>query len=310
MKKLFFLLIFGCCFTIILFAQDTPTVNDSFFKEDSINSDISVKFRKKADEVISSIFKPVPTLNNADSIIKAFDNLPSFGIYKNNYVVTGTSIHQKPDRYNSDAKFQISISQHLTNSVLPLKTYLFLTYTQLAFWDIYKESFPFGDINYNPTIGLGKVLVHDNRFLGTMEFHLEHESNGRDGDDSRSWNKISFSSLFVLDNHWSTQAKLWVPIVDKETNRDIVNYKGWGHLAVEYKNKKKYNVGLLLTKRAGNFFDYNIVANFSYRLFERENQYLFLEYYNGYGENMLFYNQYRHMIRAGFIIQPTFLQSN
>lgn len=305
MKKLFFLLItVGCVLNI--FAQDAEQ-SVSVPKQGRDTTSVVDVVRAKAQDVMATVFRPEPTLNNADSIIKLYDDLPSFGIYKNNYVVTGTAIGPKPTRENSDAKFQISVSQRLTNSVLPLKTYLFLTYTQLAYWDIYKESFPFGDINYNPTIGFGKALAYKNRFLGVISFQLEHESNGRDNEESRSWNKISFNSLFIMNQHWTFQTKAWIPLIDGQNNRDIVSYKGWGHMALEYNNKKKYNVGLLLTKRAGAFFDSNIVVNFSYRLSKNENQYLFMEYYNGYGENLLFYNHYRHRLRIGFVIQPTFL---
>lgn len=264
---------------------------------------VSLLAKQRAEAILGAVFRPDSTLNNADSIIEVFDKRPSFGIYKNNYIVTGTTIGHPPNENNSDAKFQISVMQRLTNSTLPLKTYLFLTYTQLAFWDIYKESFPFADINFNPTIGVGKALVHKNRFLGTISMQLEHESNGKGGDDSRSWNKVSFNGIVLLNRHWSVQSKIWIPIVDGGSNKDIVSYKGFSHWAVDYRNKK-WNIGALMTKRAGKFFDYNVSLNASYKLFKNENQHLFVEYYNGYGENQLFYKQFRQRLRIGFVIMP------
>ncbi|MFR9166765.1 MAG: phospholipase A [Dysgonomonas sp.] len=268
---------------------------------------VNIVLKNKTDLIIESVFKPTPELNNADSIRQAFDDLPSFGIYKNNYIVTGTAVGVKPTEDNSDAKFQISFMQRVTNSVLPFNTYLFITYTQLAYWDIYKESFPFGDINFNPTLGIGKVLSHNNRFLGTVFFQLEHESNGKDKEDSRSWNKISLGTILTLNRHWNVQGKLWIPLVDGENNKNIASYKGWGHFGVDY-NNRRLNLGLLLTKRAGKFFDHNVTINFSYRIFKKENQHLFVEYYNGYGENLLFFNKYHHRIRIGFVIQPSLLR--
>lgn len=279
------------------------------YKNDSISPD-SLKInslKRHADALIESVFKSDETLSNADSITREFDKLPSFGIYKNNYVVTGTTLKGKPGENNSDAKFQISIMQRMTNSVLPFKTYLFLTYSQLAFWDIYKDSFPFSDINFNPTIGIGRVLNHKNRFLGTMMFQIEHESNGKDDVLSRSWNKISFGSVLLLDKHWTVQTKMWIPIIDGTMNKDIVSYKGWGHIGVDYKNRR-LNVGILATKRAGKFFDYNITANLSYKAFPNGNQHLFIEYFHGYGENLLMYNEYRHRVRIGFVIMPGFFR--
>ncbi|MFV0468147.1 MAG: phospholipase A [Dysgonomonas sp.] len=263
-------------------------------------------FRRRADEVMSTVFHDDSTLRK-DVVLKEFDDSPSFGIYKNNYIIAGTTLTGRMGRFNSDAKIQFSISQRLTNSVLPFRTYLFLTYSQLAFWDIFRESFPFGDINFNPTIGLGKALIYKNRFLGITAFQVEHESNGKDEDYSRSWNKISLMSLFKINKSVTLQMKIWLPLVDGQNNRDIAEYKGWGHMALDYNYKSKFNVGLVVTKRNTPNLSANIVANMSYRLFKNDNQYIFLEYYNGYGESLIDYNQYHHRLRIGIVIKPNFL---
>lgn len=257
------------------------------------------------DRVVSRVFKPDDKLK-ADSIIKVFDDSPSFGIYKDNYIVVGSDLLRHPDSDNSDAKFQISVMQRLTNSVLPMKTYLFLTYTQVAFWDVFQESFPFRDINFNPTVGLGKPLVKNNRYLGDISIQLEHESNGKDGTDSRSWNKISFSGLFNINSHWTYFTKLWIPFVDGENNPDLVNYKGYGTLALNYNQRNKYSLSFIATPRSGGFGNMNMTFNASYRLFKDENQYLFFEFYNGYGEGLLDYKEFHQRFRLGFVIKPTF----
>ena len=94
---------------------------------------------------------------NADSIRRDFDNRPFFGLYKDTYFTLGTALNTKPTQYNSDVKFQVSISQRLTRSVLPWHSYLFLFYTQKAMWNIFEESLPFHDLNFNPGIGLSKL---------------------------------------------------------------------------------------------------------------------------------------------------------
>lgn len=98
-------------------------------------------------------------LPDSDSVRREIDREPPFGIYKDNYFVTGSSFsHGGPNKYNSDAKFQISLRYRLIQGVLPYNTYLFLTYTQKSFWEIYRKSKPFSDNNYNPTLGLGNLL--------------------------------------------------------------------------------------------------------------------------------------------------------
>lgn len=296
MRKYTILFFFILVNTLVVIAQDGIPVHRDSLKENT--------FASRTDEVLTRVFRSDPEFV-ADSLIKVFDDTPSFGIYKDNYIVLGTDLFRNPDKNNSDAKFQISVVQRLTNSVLPFKTYLFLTYTQVAIWDVFQESFPFRDINFNPTIGLGKPLVYKNRYIGEISVQLEHESNGKDGDASRSWNKLSFSGQFKINKHWSYFGKVWIPFVDGENNSDIVRYNGWATSAISYNQKDKFNVSLVIGKRP-NIFDANITLNVSYRLFKDDNQYLFFQMYNGYGENMLDYKQYRQRFRLGFVIRPNF----
>lgn len=84
---------------------------------------------------------------NEQQVLDLLDRQPSFGMYKDNYFTTGIPINKKIDQYSADAKFQISIRQRLTKTVLPFNSLLMLTYTQKSFWDIYQDSYPFADNN-------------------------------------------------------------------------------------------------------------------------------------------------------------------
>ncbi|MDE6527352.1 MAG: phospholipase A, partial [Muribaculaceae bacterium] len=48
----------------------------------------------------------------------------------------------------------------------------------------------------------------------------------------------------------------------------------------------------------------NTIVDLSYRIFKRDNQYLFLQFYNGYGEGLLEYNKFHSQIRVGLLIKP------
>lgn len=103
-------------------------------------------------------------------VYSRLESVPPFGIYKDNYFVTGSSFSGgKLTKNNSDAKFQISIRHRLIKGVLPFHTYLFLTYTQKSFWDIYKKSKPFAESNYNPTLGLGHSDYPPGQARGTRD---------------------------------------------------------------------------------------------------------------------------------------------
>jgi len=242
---------------------------------------------------------------NNDSVRREFDKGPYFGLYKDNYFVFGPPIGRKPTTDNTDVKFQISISQRLTKSVLPWRTYLYLFYTQKVFWNVLQESLPMTDLNFNPGIGLTKPLFYRNRYIGKLSLVLEHESNGRDGDESRSWNRITFGGNIVVDPNLMVHGKVWIPIIDGENNRDILKYCGIFQSGVTVmSDNRRIGGSVILVKRSGWKLNFNTIVELKFRLFPRDNQYLFLQYYNGYGEGLLNYKQFHSQLRVGICIAP------
>ena len=161
---------------------------------------------------------------DADSVRHAFDSQPYFGIYKDNYFIFGPSVGKKATKENTNVKFQVSVAQKLTKSTLPWGTYLYLFYTQKVFWNVLENSMPMTDLNFNPGLGLSKPLFSGNRYIGKLTFIIEHESNGRDGDESRSWNKVSLAANIMIDPNLMVHGKAWIPIVDGMNNKDILKY--------------------------------------------------------------------------------------
>ncbi|MBQ0114269.1 MAG: phospholipase A [Bacteroidales bacterium] len=242
---------------------------------------------------------------NTDSIRDAFDNGPYFGLYKDNYFTVGTTIGSKPSKTNSDVKFQVSIAQRITKSTLPFHTYAFLFYSQKTMWNVFENSMPMRDMNFNPGLGLSKLLISKGRIVGKATLLVEHESNGRDSIQSRSWNKVSLSAAMFIDPHLMVHAKYWIPIVDGENNRDILKYSGIfqaGFQAISTNRRWVFDVTYI--KRKGWNLSGNTIVNLGFRLFKRHNQFLMLHYYNGYGECMLDYNQYHSRLRIGLLIRP------
>lgn len=242
---------------------------------------------------------------DSDSLRREFDNGPYFGLYKDNYFIFGTAVGPKPTDQNSNVKFQISVSQRLTKSTLPWGTYLYLFYTQKCFWNVLEKSMPMTDLNFNPGVGLAKPLFVKDRFIGKIMLVLEHESNGRDGDESRSWNRITFGSNIMIDPNFMVHGKVWIPIIDGQNNKDILDYCGIYQIGTSVTSpNKKFGASVILTKRRGWNLSYNTVLEFSYRFNNNQNQYLFMQYYNGYGEGLLEYKQFHSELRVGFVIKP------
>lgn len=253
----------------------------------------------------SQIVTPKEGIINTDSVRRDFDNAPYFGLYKDNYFVFGTTVGQKPTKENTNIKFQISIAQRLTKSTLPLHSYLFLFYSQKCFWNVLENSMPMTDLNFNPGIGLAKPLFVKNRFIGKMIMLLEHESNGRDGIESRSWNKISFGANIMIDPTFIVHGKFWIPIIDGQNNRDILDYCGIYQMGSSFStSNRRFGASVILTKRRGWKLNYNTIIELNYRLFKRDNQFLFLQYYNGYGEGLLAYKEFHSTVRVGIVIKP------
>lgn len=258
-----------------------------------------------APEVYAQIAGPDSLKLNADSVLRDFDKQPSFGIYKDNYFTFGIPVGHTPNRHNSNVKFQVSVSQRLTKSVLPWHTYLFLFYTQKVFWNVLENSMPMTDLNFNPGIGLVKPLIVKNRFIGKAFLLAEHESNGKDGVLSRSWNKISIGGDIMIDPNFIVHGKFWIPIVDGGENRDILDYAGIYQVGMQwFTTSRRFGAAVTLVKRRGWSLNYNTILEFSYRIFRGENQYLFAQYYNGYGEGLLEYKRFHSMFRVGIVIKP------
>ncbi|MBO5747941.1 MAG: phospholipase A [Muribaculaceae bacterium] len=243
----------------------------------------------------------------ADSLRKEFDSGPYFTLYKDNYFLVGSELGQTPTGKNSDVKFQISISQRLTKSTLPWGTYLFVAYTQKCFWNVFEKSLPMRDLNFNPAIGISKPLFSKDRYVGKLTLLVEHESNGKDSIQSRSWNKVSLAANVVIDEWLMVHGKVWIPIIDSGNNRDILRYSGifQGGVAITTPNKR-FGWNVMLTKRQGWNLNFNTLVEFNWKLSKNQNQYLFLQYYNGYGESMLDYNRFHNRLRVGFVIKPKF----
>lgn len=241
-----------------------------------------------------------------EDIKRALDAMPSFGVFRDVYFVTGIPLDEKITRESADAMFQVSIRQRLTKSYLPFNTFLYATYTQKALWDIYSESSPFHDINFNPGIGLGRYIIYHNKLAGAVFMQIEHESNGKDQEESRSWNYVSFSGKYFLNPRFNAALKFWIPYVDGQNNRDLLDYKGLGSLAFNFlTSSNKWWISGELNPRKG-FGNINTTVTAAFRVSKSGNQYLYARFYNGKGESLLDYSEYSMNIRLGVCIKPDF----
>jgi len=293
MPKFKLLIVLVTCNLMSLHAQEPETP----MKKGAIIDSIRTMIIERIDELRPNY--------NADSVRHELENGPYFTLFKDNYFIGGVPVGDKIMASNSNVKFQLSIMQKLTRSNLPFDTYLFIQFSQKTIWNVLQKSMPMRDLNFNPGIGLGHIIVYKNKYMGRAFLMIEHESNGKDGPTSRSWNKISLGANLILTDNISAQIKTWIPIIDSDNNRDILRYNGIGHFGMNYRtDDKRFIFGLLSTWRTKSF-SFNTQWDFSFKMNNNENQYLFIQYYNGYGENLLDYNHFKSILRVGFVIKPS-----
>ncbi len=233
--------------------------------------------------------------------------LPAFTMYRDNYITTGTSLDKNIfSPKTSDVKFQIGFKQRLTNVPLPWGIFPILSYRQKSFWSVYRESAPFRETNYNPSIGFVKLFVNENGLTDGFLFALEHESNGRDELSSRSWNFFSLTYLKPIGKKWQLETKLWLPVGGQFGNEDIESYRGYGSFKVSYRPFMNTFVDLHLQPAFSDRLTGFVKLGLSFRLVKTRNQYLYLEYFGGYAEDLINYNQFNSNLRIGIVFKDLF----
>ena len=242
----------------------------------------------------------------ADSVIHDFDSQPSFGLYQDNYITIGTDYREPFGKHDSDTKFLLSIRQRFTKSVLPFNSHLFLSYTQKAVINVLEASCPLQALDMNLGIGLSKPLFGNNRLLGKMTLLLEHESNGRKAEASRTWDKITYSTSIYVKPNYMVYGKVWIPIFEGRHNKDICKYSGIFQTGMQYISQNgRWVMDATFVKRQGWDFNFNTIVNVSFKLSKKHDNYLLLHFYDGYGENMLDYNKYHCRLHMGFSTRPS-----
>ncbi|RKN78684.1 phospholipase A [Ulvibacterium marinum] len=234
--------------------------------------------------------------------------IPSFTIYGDNYFLTGSTLGESPASDNSDAKFQIGFKQRLTNKKFLWGSYLFFTYRQKVFWDIYKESYPFRETNYNPSLALFKPFFKDSKFHSFLQVQFEHESNGRDGANSRSWNFFSATYNTYISDNLSGSLKIWIPLKPPVENKNITEFRGYQQLDLAYRLNKNIIFDTEIRKAPSFDWKGSLVVGASYRISQRSNQFIYLQYYMGYSEELITFDESTYRLRIGIAFKDLFMK--
>ena len=233
-----------------------------------------------------------------------------------------------------NAKFQISVDFEIFcksgmtagSPMLEKLQQFHLGFSQTSIWDLSELSSPFRDSSYRPRLfyRFRDERTSGDRWLSEFDAGFAHESNGKAGLDSRSINmlfvrpKYSFGLGSGGTRRLNIQPMIYAYTEVSNNNRDIADYRGHVDLHVEYlwgpvdstshtRKEDPWIVWLDARKGTrGNLGSVDLVLAAPYRsvpLLKSLRGWLMLEYFAGYGENLLEYNvKHDSQLRAGFCV--------
>jgi phospholipase A1 len=231
--------------------------------------------------------------------------------HKQNYVlpiITSSGVNKEAyrtlDGYeenleDNEAKFQLSLKVPLnTGDLLVEGDGLYMGFTLQAWWQIYASgiSKPFRETNYQPEL-FYLAPTSWQPFGGNTAIMLgiEHQSNGRGQNLSRSWNRV-YANFIFEKNNFALSLRPWYRLSEDEKdfefdpngddNPDIDDYMGDFELGMVY----KYNSIEFAFLGRQNFSTSRGAAelSFTFPLFGKLRGYATA--FNGYGESLIDYN--------------------
>lgn len=211
---------------------------------------------------------------------------------------------------NLEAKFQLSFKTPLWTKIYRDNGYLFFAFTQQAYWQAYNSevSAPFRETNYEPELVL--MLPHYKHYEAAasriISLSLSHQSNGRAGVQSRSWNRLKLSwitsvgNVFINFEPWyrfKEQRKDSPADPKGDDNPDIRQYMGWFELSAAYKDGDA--TWRMMVRNNLNSHNKGAIRLSYSTPFNRHIRF-YTEIFNGYGESLIDYNRSLTRFGIGF----------
>ncbi|NYT38617.1 phospholipase [Allopusillimonas soli] len=253
---------------------------------------------------------PTPVAVQASGSNAAFDNFRNaFSPYEPVYFDLGNN-NGRNARFQLSFKYRLFQPEDASNPSFVDNFYL--AYTQTSLWDLFSDSHPFVDTSFKPSVFWRKDALWEspghNWFTG-LQSGVEHESNGKDGDDTRSLNFVyvqpEFNYRFSGGSTLTFAPKI-KSYFSMDENPDYSDY--FGH--VDWKLRWAQDNGLVLSGlyRQGHGGHYATQLEAAWPLRRTPlnmNGYLHVQYFKGYGETLLDYNhKVGSQIRIGLALVP------
>jgi len=217
------------------------------------------------------------------------------------------------------AKFQISFKYRLLNPKGSLARHwqrlenIYFGYTQTSFWDWESDSAPFYDSSYKPELFYFRPDIPADNLSWLSRLSIQagilHESNGKDGSDSRSLNMVYLKPGALVEtgsrSHFTIEPCVWMYVGDLEDNPDIAEYRGYFDLEMAWELRDSWKLSTVLRKGSGAGKG-SVQFDATYPLVEliggNLDVYLQMQYYTGYAETLLSYDERFDFVRIGLAL--------
>ena len=239
--------------------------------------------------------------------------------HRPNYILPLTYTQYPNDDYidpgegglqNIEVQFQLSLKVVLIDGIYRDYGNLSFAYTARSFWQAYnlQLSSPFRDTNHEPELilSLGSRLELGSFRNAGNALSINHQSNGRGGEDSRSWNRVIFQTLWE-NGPVAIVFRPWYRIPSPETrypgdplgddNPDIQHYLGHFDVNVAYAaGKQRYS---LMVRNNLEFDDNKGAVELAWSFPFNNRVRGRLNYFEGYGESLIDYDNYSRSVGLG-----------
>lgn len=212
---------------------------------------------------------------------------------------------------DTEAQFQISLKVPLGLDVF--NTFdVYAAYTNRSFWQVYNKdiSAPFRETNHEPEAWL--QFTPEWEVFGFKNvanaIGFVHQSNGRAGVLSRSWNRVYANFVFAKGN-FAFGFKPWIRISEDaatDDNPDITDYLGHYELRAGYKWNGHVFSAMTRNNLESGFERGAIELGWSFPLGSYPYLKGYIQYFRGYGESLIDYNQRVNRIGVGILVADFF----
>ncbi len=204
---------------------------------------------------------------------------------------------------HTETKFQFSVKAPIWRNFFHYKNSLNLAYTQLSFWQLYNKTPFFRETNYQPELFFSSVIerpLFGGWNISFLNIGAVHESNGRGGDNERSWNRVYLETLISKKN-WLLSIRPWyvIPGNSLKNNPHIANYLGYERVVLSYKFHQQtfslltYNLEHMTSRGS-------LELTWSFPLVRQFRGYV--QGFTGYGQSLIEYNHYTNSASVGIAL--------